>query len=85
MKRPLFFAIIAIAIVGLTSAIPTWAQDHPATRPVRLKMLVTVQGAHGKRMPDLKREDVVVKQGSERFQVTQWTPATGEDGKLALY
>jgi hypothetical protein len=48
-------------------------------------MLVTVQGAHGKRMPDLKREDVVVKQGSERFQVTQWTPATGEDGSLALY
>jgi VWFA-related protein len=84
-KRCLFFAMIAIALVGVATGIPTWAKDHPATPPVPVKMLVTVQGAHGKKMPDLKREDIVVKQGNERFNVTQWTPATGEDGSLAFY
>src|SRR6202521_586639 len=83
--RPLIFATIAIAVIGVTTPIPTWAQDHPGTQPVPVKMLVTVQGAHGKRMPALKREDVVVKQGNERLQVTQWIPTTGEDSSLALY
>jgi hypothetical protein len=36
-------------------------------------------------MPDLKREDIIAKQGNERFVVTQWTPATGENGGAALY
>lgn len=84
-NRPLIFAMIAIAVVGVTNCIPTWAQDHSATTPVPVKMLVSVQGAHGKRMPELKREDIVVKQGDERLQVTQWIPTTGEDGSLALY
>ena len=85
MKRPVFFAMIAIALVGVVTAIPTSAQDHPATKPVPVKMLVTAQGVQGKRMPELKREDIILKQGTERFQVTQWTHATGENGSLALY
>ena len=84
MKGPLFLAVVVIALVSVTTRIPTWAQDHPAT-PVPVKMLVTVQGVQGKRMPDLKREDIIVKQGNEHFKVTQWTPATGENGSLALF
>jgi hypothetical protein len=85
MKCPFFFAMVAIALVSITTRIPAWAEDHPAPTPVQVKMLVTVQGAHGKRMPDLKREDIIAKQGNERFVVTQWTPATGENGGAALY
>jgi VWFA-related protein len=85
MKRPLFLAIAAIAFVGVTTSIPTWAKDPPEATPVQVKMLVTVQGTQGKRMPDLKPEDIIVKQGNERFKVTQWTPATGENGSLGLF
>jgi hypothetical protein len=83
--RRLTVWMIAIAIVGVITCIPTWAQSPPAAPPVAVKMLVTAQGTHGKQIPDLKREDIAVKQGNERFNVTQWIPATGEDGSLALY
>lgn len=85
MKQPLFLAIIAIAFVSVTAGIPTWAKDAPEASPVQVKMLVTAQGAQGKRMPDLNREDIIVKQGNERFKVTDWTPARGENGSLGLF
>jgi hypothetical protein len=85
MKRPLFLAVAVIAFVGVTSSLPMWAKDPPEASPVQVKMLVTVQGAEGKRMPNVKPEDVIVKQGNERFKVTQWTPATGENGSLGLF
>ena len=85
MKRPFFLAMIAVALVGITTRITARAEDHPASPPVPVKMLVTVQGSHGKKMPDLKHEDIIVKQGNERFVVTQWSPATGENGGAALY
>jgi hypothetical protein len=36
-------------------------------------------------MPNVKPEDVIVKQGNERFKVTEWTPATGGNGSLGLF
>jgi hypothetical protein len=85
MKQSLFLAIAAIALVSITFCKPTWAKDPPESSPVQVKMLVTVQGTEGKKLPDLKPEDIIVKQGTERFKVTQWTPATGENGALSLF
>ena len=85
MKRSLFLAIAAIAIVTITACMPTWAKDPPEASPVQVKMLVTAQGTEGKRMPDLKLQDIVVKQGEARLKVTQWTPATGDNGSLGLF
>jgi len=85
MKRSLFLAMVAIPFVSITACLPTWGKDPPEASPVQVKMLVTVQGTQGKRMPDLKREDIIVKQGNERFKVTQWTPATGENDSLAFF
>jgi len=85
MKEALFLAVAVIAFVGVTSSVATWAKDPPEASPVQVKMLVTVQGAEGKRIPDVKPEDVIAKQGNERFKVTQWTPATGENGSLGLF
>ncbi len=85
MKHPLFLAIAAIAFVGTIAWIPTWAQELPEASPVTVRMLVTAQGVQGKRMPDLKREDIIVKQGDESFNVTEWSPATGENGSLGLF
>jgi VWFA-related protein len=84
-KQSLFLAMVAIAFVSITACVPTWAKDPPEASPVQVKMLVTVQGTEGKRMPDLKPEDIIVKQGNERFKVTQWASATGENGSLGLF
>lgn len=85
IKGSLFLAIAAIAFVSVAGCIPAWAKVPPEASPVQVKMLVTVQGTQGERMPDLQREDIIVKQGNARFKVTQWTPATGENGSLALF
>ena len=85
IKGSLFLAIAAIAFVSVAACIPARAKVPPEASPVQVKMLVTVQGTQGKRMPDLKREDIIVKQGNEHFKVTKWTPATGENGSLALF
>lgn len=85
MKEHLFLAVAVIAFVGVTSTVATWAKDPPEASPVQVKMLVTVQGAEGKRMPNVKPEDIIVKQGNERFKVTEWTPAKGENGGLGLF
>jgi hypothetical protein len=31
-----------------------------------------------KRMPEVSREDIIVRQGKDRLQVTGWTPLSGE-------
>ncbi len=85
MKQPIFLAIATIVFVSITACSPTWAKDPPEASPVQVKMLVTAQGAQGKRMPDLKIADIIVKQGEKRFKVTEWTPATGDNGNLSLF
>jgi hypothetical protein len=85
VKGSLFLAMVEIAVVSITACVPTWAKDPPETSPVTVKMLVTAQGAQGKKLPDLAPEDIIVKQGNEHFKVTQWTPATGENGSLGLF
>jgi hypothetical protein len=76
MKHRLLFAIVAIALVGIATRTPAWAEEHPATSTVPVKMLVTVQGSHGKSIQDLKREDIIGKSRNDSFVVTQWTHAS---------
>ena len=41
--------------------------------------------ADGKRMPEIKQEDVFVKKGKERLPVTEWVPAQGARAGLELF
>ncbi|HVA72807.1 MAG TPA: hypothetical protein VNF02_06800 [Candidatus Limnocylindrales bacterium] len=85
LKHPLFLTIAAIALVSITASATTWAQNPPEASPVPVKMLVTAQGTEGKRIPDVKLEDIIVKQGDQHFRVTEWTPATGKNSSLSLF
>ena len=83
-KLPLFLA--ALTLLG---AIPVQAQEKAiaATTPVQttvpVQMTVTLRALDdNKRMPEVTKEDVVVRQGSKRLQVTGWTPA--RDGRAGL-
>ncbi len=60
-------------------------QAQQTVTSVPVKMTVTASVASGKRMPEIKQQDLVVKQGSERLQVTQWAPARGDRAGLDLF
>jgi hypothetical protein len=48
-------------------------------------MLVTVEARHGAQVPEIKLQDVTVRQGKERVQVTDWIPMQGERAGLELF
>jgi hypothetical protein len=60
------------------------AQDNAdaGTVPVRMTVTATVVGK--REMPDLTRQDIMVKRGKDRLKVTNWIKATGNDAALAL-
>lgn len=74
--------LFALALAGLLSAHAQ--QQAPATAPVQKTVTVRVLGDN-KRMPEVNREDVIVKQGNRRLNVTGWTPARGDRAGLQLF
>jgi hypothetical protein len=83
-KMRLLYGLLTIA--GLLLAIPpVHAKGGPAESAVPVTMTVTATVAEGKRMPEINREDVVVKRGKERLRVTSWAPAQGERAGMDLF
>jgi len=68
-----------IAVMAMTSVLGL-AQDKA---PV--SMTVSVEATHGKDVPELKRDDVMVFQGKQRLDVTEWTALKGEHAALELF
>src|ERR1700733_8900904 len=48
-------------------------------------MTVTANIAANKRPPAISQDDVVVKQGKSRLEVTEWVPARGDRAGLELF
>src|SRR5271170_1890690 len=48
-------------------------------------LLVTVEARHGKDVPEVTKADVMVYEGRDRDQVTDWVPAQGEHAALELF
>ena len=79
-KLPMLFAI---AFLGL---LPLQAQQKTSTTTVPVRMTVTLEViGENKRMPEVNREDVIVRQGKDRLEVTGWTPARGDHSGLDLF
>jgi hypothetical protein len=76
----------AMTALAMLVTIPTLqAQETVPTAGAPVRMTVTVNVASDKRMPEINQEDIVVKQGEQRLQVTEWVPAWGERAKLDLF
>ena len=60
------------------------AQAAPANG-VAVHTVVTVESHHGANPPVINREDVMVYEGKDRDQVTDWVPAQGENAALELF
>ena len=74
--------LLAVVFLGL---LPARAEAKPANAG-QVQMTVTLRLlGDDKRMPEVSRDDLIVKQGSNLLQVTGWTPASGDRAGLDLF
>jgi hypothetical protein len=78
----MFFAALTLAMF-VTASSSNAQETTTAAIPVRIA--VTANVANNKRIPEINPEDIVVKQGNERLQVTEWVTASGERAGLDLF
>jgi hypothetical protein len=82
-----YFAQLASSSLALLLIGPQPARHHypgpPADFPVQV--VVTVEPRHGGEPPVVSREDVMVYEGRERDQVTDWFPLQGEQARLQFF
>src|ERR1700691_6092016 len=78
----MFFSVLTL-VAMIMSIVPLNATET-ATSSITT-MTVTANVASNKRMPEINQQDVVVKQGKQRLQVTEWVPAQGDRAGLELF
>ncbi|MGA8144132.1 MAG: hypothetical protein WB987_09620 [Candidatus Acidiferrales bacterium] len=76
--------LAACAVITLGSHAAVSREPAPAGA-VPVHMVVTVEARRGAEVPDIKPQDVIVRQGKERVQVTDWVPLRGEHAGLQLF
>jgi hypothetical protein len=77
---------IPMLLFFVLSLLPLQAQDGSAKATSSVQMTVTVRVlGKNKRMPEVNREDIIVRQGKDRLQVTGWTPISGDSSPLNLF
>jgi len=64
---------------------PLLAQEAVTAPAVPVQMTVTVEAHHGKEVPVLNRQDVMVFQRKERLRVSDLLPSQGEQAALELF
>jgi hypothetical protein len=74
-----------VFLFALASLEPAAAQQAPSAGGIPVHILVTVEPKHGSNVPVITRDDVMVHQGKDRDQVTDWTPAQGDRAALELF
>ena len=86
MMRKYLMRRLPIILFSVLSLVPSYAQDGNSTATTSVQMTVTlrVQGKN-KRMREVNREDIIVKQGKDRLKVTGWTPVGGDRTPLDLF
>ncbi len=79
---------IAAAVIGLalwTSVTGKLLGQNSPPPGTSAHLLVTVEARHGADVPDIGRRDVMVFEGHDRDQVTDWVPAQGDNAALELF
>jgi len=79
-----FFSLLTAAFM-LATGTSAGAADAAPTTNVPVTMTVTASVAGNKRMPEITRDDIVVRQGKSRLEVTEWVPARGDRAGLELF
>lgn len=61
------------------------AQQPSTSAGAAVHAVVTVEAHHGTNIPVINREDVMVYEGHDRDQVTDWVPLVGDHAGLQLF
>ncbi len=77
------FCLMAGLILAALGGLALGQQTPSTGTPVH--MIVTVEPKKGAEVPVVNREDVMVYEGKNRDQVTEWIPAQGEHAGLEFY
>jgi hypothetical protein len=85
MKTRVFLsaALFLTTLLGLVPSIT--AQQSSVAAGVHARLVVTVEARHGSTLPVINREDVMVYEGHDRDQVTDWIPLQGDHAALELF
>lgn len=85
MKNQVFLggAILLTTLLGLVPSITAQQPSVPSGVPARL--VVTVEANHGSTLPVINREDVMVYEGHNRDEITDWIPLQGDQAALGLF
>ena len=85
MRQTSMKKLATLLVFTFLGLIPLQAQEKTsATTPVQMTVTVRTLGEN-KRTPDINREDVIVRQGKDRLQVTGWSPVSGDRGRIDLF
>ena len=84
-KRRFLLSALAGFVFGAVGAVSLAAQQPPAETGVSVKVVVTAEPQRGSDVPALDAKDVMVHEGKDRDQVTDWVPAQGEHAGLELF
>jgi hypothetical protein len=84
-RMNLYEAFLASAVL-VVAILPLCAQDkEPTAALVPVRMTVSAAVPADKRMPEISRDDVMVKQGKNRLKATEWNAARGDYAGLDLF
>ncbi|HET7893204.1 MAG TPA: hypothetical protein VFL34_16870 [Candidatus Sulfotelmatobacter sp.] len=85
MKRSVFlFPAVVLSAIWVYGVPRLAAQQSAGSNGVPTHIVVTAEPHHGKDVPAIQREDVMVNEGKERDTVTDWIPAQGDHAALEL-
>jgi len=76
------FALGILMLIPLAQAAGKGGRSSDSV-PVTTTVTATV--ANGKRLPDIRPQDVVVRQGKDKLRVVDWVPAQGQRAGLDLF
>src|SRR5258708_8260287 len=79
LLKAVFGLAVWAFVTGSVCAQNTGTQGAPA------HLLVTVEARHGSSVPEISQRDVMVYEGHDRDQVTDWVPAQGDHAALELF
>lgn len=80
--RLIFGAVLALLTA---SSLPFATAQEPAAGGIQAHLVVTVEPRHGSEVPAINQNEVMVYEGHDRDQVTEWVPATGDRAAMDLF
>jgi len=81
VNKSLMFLVLATAVVSGA----VWLPLEGASPAIPVSMIVSVEAKHGKEIPQVNREDVIVFQEHDRVQVKDWVPLQESPGGSELF